>query len=74
MRYINSYTFGKIFLSYFYPEIIVYLIKNIMNSKDPINSKGRYVKLSVHQQLAIKGGRAPGDDKPKRPKILRPSR
>lgn len=72
MRCINSYIYDKIFLSYFYPEFIIHLTKNTMNSKDLINGKGKYVKLSLHQQLAIKGGKAPGDDKPKRPKILRP--
>ena len=42
-----------------------------MNSKDHAGAKEKYTKLSIQQQLAIKGGRMP-DDKPKRPKMLRP--
>ena len=42
-----------------------------MNCKDRTEAKEKYSKLSIQQQLAIKGGRVP-EDKPKRPKQLRP--
>ena len=44
-----------------------------MNSKNQNKGEGKYTKLSVRQQLTIKGGRVPGD-KPKRPQDLRPPR
>ena len=44
-----------------------------MNCKVQSKEKKKYLKLDVQQQLAVRGGKVP-DDKPKRPKVLRPTR